>query len=112
MPLHFTAFHPDWKMTDIAATPPATLTRARRIALRAGLRYVYTGNVHDESGGSTYCPSCEKPVIIRDWYRINSYELTDTGTCNSCGAQIAGRFEKFGRPFGPRRIPIRIAQPA
>jgi pyruvate formate lyase activating enzyme len=64
--------------------------------------------VHDEAGGSTYCPSCEKRVIARDWYRINSYELTDTGVCKSCGTQIPGRFQKFGKPFGPRRIPVRL----
>jgi pyruvate formate lyase activating enzyme len=108
VPLHFTAFHPDWKMTDVARTPPATLTRAREIAQLAGLNYVYTGNVHDEAGGSTYCPSCEQRVIARDWYRINSYELTDTGACKSCGTQIPGRFQKFGTPFGPRRIPVRL----
>jgi len=108
VPLHFTAFHPDWKMTDVARTPPATLTRAREIAQLAGLNYVYTGNVHDEAGGSTYCPSCEQRVIARDWYRINSYELTDAGACKSCGAQIPGRFQKFGKPFGPRRIPVRL----
>ncbi len=112
VPLHFTAFHPDWKMTDIGPTPAATLTRAREIARLAGLNYVYTGNVHDEAGGSTYCPSCEKRAIGRDWYRINSYELTDAGACRSCGTPIAGRFEKFGKPFGPRRIPVRLAQPA
>ena len=111
MPLHFTAFHPDWKMTDVPRTPAATLTRAREIAQLAGLNYVYTGNVHDEAGGSTYCPSCEKRVIARDWYRIDSYELTDTGACRSCGAQIPGRFQKFGKPFGARRIPVRLEQP-
>ena len=110
VPLHFTAFHPDWKMTDVQRTPAATLTRAREIAQLAGLNYVYTGNVHDESGGSTYCPSCEKRVIARDWYQINSYELTDAGACGSCGARIAGRFQKFGKPFGPRRIPVRLSQ--
>ncbi len=110
MPLHFTAFHPDWKMTDIAATPPATLTRAREIAQLAGLNYVYTGNVHDAAGGSTYCPSCEKAVIERDWYRIDGYHLRPDGACQYCGAPIAGRFGKFERPFGPRRIPVRIAQ--
>jgi len=112
VPLHFTAFHPDWKMTDIERTPPATLTRAREIALLAGLNYVYTGNVHDEAGGSTYCPGCEKPVIARDWYQINSYELTDTGECRSCGTPIAGRFQKFGKPFGSRRIPVRLQEKA
>ncbi|HUQ25529.1 MAG TPA: AmmeMemoRadiSam system radical SAM enzyme [Burkholderiales bacterium] len=112
VPLHFTAFHPDWKMTDVERTPPSTLTRAREIARLAGLNYVYTGNVHDEAGGSTYCPSCEKPVIARDWYQINSYELTDAGACKSCGTMIAGRFEKFGKPFGPRRIPVRLQETA
>ncbi|HJS39318.1 MAG TPA: AmmeMemoRadiSam system radical SAM enzyme [Burkholderiales bacterium] len=109
VPLHFTAFHPDWKMTDIPATPASTLTRARNIALKAGLRYVYTGNVHDEGGGSTYCPSCGEAVIVRDWYRINLYRLSESGACLACGAQVAGRYQKFGKPFGPRRIPVRLA---
>jgi len=112
VPLHFTAFHPDWKMTDAAPTPAATLTRAREIARLAGLNYVYTGNVHDEAGGSTYCPSCENAVIVRDWYDIRGYHLTDGGACTYCGTQLHGRFQKFGRPFGPRRIPVRLAQPA
>jgi pyruvate formate lyase activating enzyme len=109
VPLHFTAFHPDWKMTDIRATPPATLTRAREIAQLAGLNYVYTGNVHDEAGGSTYCPSCERAVIVRDWHDIRAYRLDDAGACKSCGTPIAGRFGKFSKPFGPRRIPVRLA---
>lgn len=110
VPLHFTAFHPDWKMTDVAATPAATLRRAREIGLLAGLSYVYTGNVHDAEGASTYCPGCGKAVIERDWYRIDGYRLDEAGSCKSCGARLAGRFEKFGRPFGRRRIPVRIAQ--
>src|SRR6266571_1970465 len=108
VPLHFTAFHPDWKMTDVPPTPPATLTRAREIALRHGLRYVYTGNVHDETGGSTYCPACGNAVVVRDWYDIRGYHLADDGACRSCGTRIGGRFQKFGRPFGPRRIPVRL----
>jgi pyruvate formate lyase activating enzyme len=109
VPLHFTAFHPDWKMTDVGATPPAVLTRAREIARLAGLNYVYTGNVHDEAGGSTYCPSCAAPVIVRDWYDIRAYRLDQSGTCRSCGTPVAGRFQEFGKPFGPRRIPVRLA---
>ena len=110
VPLHFTAFHPDYKMRDIAATPPATLTRARDIALKAGLNYVYTGNVHDERGGSTYCPGCRKPLILRDWYRIGGYRVTADATCGDCGTPIAGRFaQQLGKPFGPRRIPLTIA---
>jgi pyruvate formate lyase activating enzyme len=97
-------------MTDVEATPPATLTRAREIAQRAGLNYVYTGNVHDEAGGSTYCPSCARAVIVRDWYDIRDYQLTEEGACRHCGTRIAGRFAKFGKPFGPRRIPVRLAQ--
>ena len=109
VPLHFTAFHPDWKMRDVPATPPATLKRARETALRAGLRYVYTGNVHDEEGGSTPCPACARAVIVRDWYDIRAYHLTDEGECGFCGHRLAGRYGKFGKPFGARRIPVRLA---
>jgi pyruvate formate lyase activating enzyme len=109
VPLHFTAFHPDWKMRDVPPTPPATLTRARALARSAGLRYVYTGNVHDEAGGTTYCPACENPVIVRDWYDIRGYHLSDSGACRSCGTPLAGRYQKFAKPFGPRRIPVRLA---
>jgi len=112
VPLHFTAFHPDWKMRDIPATPPETLARAREIGQLAGLRYVYTGNVHDEEGGSTYCPSCENAVIVRDWYEIRGYHLTDDGACSHCGAQLAGRYQKFSKPFGSRRIPVRLSTAA
>ena len=109
VPLHFTAFHPDWKMTDVPRTPAATLTRAREIGQLAGLNYVYTGNVHDETGGSTYCPSCEKPVIVRDWYSFKGYRLGDEGNCGFCGERLAGRFQKFTTAFGPKRIPVRLA---
>ena len=112
VPIHFTAFHPDWKMTDVPGTPAATLTRARQIAQLAGLNYVYTGNVHDEAGGSTYCPSCDQAVIRRDWYDIRGYALDDEGACKACGTRIPGRFQKFGKPFGPRRIPVRLEQRA
>ena len=78
-------------------------------ARATGLRYVYTGNVHDEGGGSTYCPSCGEAVIVRDWYRISRYRLSESGACLACGAQLAGRYQKFGKPFGPRRIPVRLA---
>jgi len=108
VPLHFTAFHPDWKMTDVQATPAATLRRARDIAQLAGLRYVYTGNVHDEEGGTTYCPSCENAVVVRDWYEIRSYRLTESGACSFCGASLAGRYRRFDKPFGARRIPVRL----
>ena len=109
VPLHFTAFHPDWKMRDVPATPRATLARARETALRAGLNYVYTGNVHDEAGGTTACPACGEAVIVRDWYDIRAYHLTDEGACAFCGHRLAGRYGKFGKPFGPRRIPVRLA---
>lgn len=106
VPLHFSAFHPDWKMRDVPPTPPATLTRARYIALKTGLHYVYTGNVHDLTGGTTFCPSCHAPLIVRDWYRIDTYALTEEGNCPHCGTAIAGRFGVFGHPFGNRRIPV------
>ena len=110
VPLHFTAFHPDYKMRDVPATPSATLTRARDNALKAGLHYVYTGNVHDERGGCTHCPACQSPLILRDWYRINDYRVTAEGKCPDCGTAIAGRYpERFGNSFGPKRIPVQIS---
>ncbi len=106
VPLHLTAFHPDYKMTDIPPTPPESLSASRRIAMKAGLRYVYTGNVHDRSGDSTYCPSCNKALIVRDWYEIEEYRLTADGHCPDCNAALAGHYEKFTGAFGRRRIPV------
>ena len=110
VPLHFTAFHPDFKMTDLPPTPAATLTRARKIAMEEGLHYVYTGNVHDREGGTTFCPSCGCALVRRDWHRIDDYRITADGRCPECATAIAGRFEAFekGAQFGRRRIPLKI----
>jgi len=110
VPLHFSAFHPDYKMSDIPATPSRTLSRARAIALRNGMQYVYTGNVHDTDGGTTYCPSCQAALIVRDWYRIDDYQLTEDGCCPHCHMQIPGHFEHFNprQQFGNRRQPVAI----
>ncbi|HPK03375.1 MAG TPA: AmmeMemoRadiSam system radical SAM enzyme [Candidatus Sumerlaeota bacterium] len=108
VPLHFTAFHPDFKMTDLSRTPAATLTRARGIAQAKGLRFVYTGNVHDRAGGSTYCPGCRRCVIERDWYQLGEYAMRD-GACAHCGTEIAGVFEAAPENWGPRRERVRIA---
>ncbi|MBL0143902.1 MAG: AmmeMemoRadiSam system radical SAM enzyme [Betaproteobacteria bacterium] len=112
VPVHFTAFHPDYKMDDLPATPAATLERARRIALDEGLRYVYTGNVHDHEGGTTFCPGCRAALVERDWHRIDAYRLTSDGHCPDCGTAIAGRFEAFEpkHQFGRRRIPLAIGR--
>jgi len=110
VPLHFTAFHPDYKMDDLPPTPPATLTRARHIALEEGLHYVYTGNVHDSDGGTTSCPSCQMPLVVRDWYRITRYRLCSDGRCPDCGTKIPGHFGAFDGQFGHRRIPVEIGQ--
>jgi pyruvate formate lyase activating enzyme len=112
VPLHFTAFHPDYKMTDVEPTPSTTLRRARSIALAEGLHYVYTGNVHDAEGGTTYCPGCRTPLIVRDWYAIRKHRVTPEGNCPDCGTAVAGRYEQFGRAFGPKRIPVAIHRPA
>jgi pyruvate formate lyase activating enzyme len=111
VPLHFTAFHPDYKMMDTPHTPASTLTRAREIGLGEGLHYVFTGNVHDERGGTTYCPSCRTALIVRDWYRIEEYRVTAEGKCPDCGAAIAGHYGEFKDPFGRRRIPVAIRTP-
>ncbi len=106
VPLHFSAFHPDYKMVNLPATPPETLQQAWRIASDAGMRYVYTGNVHNIAGDTTHCPSCGGSLIVRDWYEIEQYRLTPDGHCPDCHTQVAGRFEKFGKAFGARRIPV------
>ncbi|HEX5464650.1 MAG TPA: AmmeMemoRadiSam system radical SAM enzyme [Burkholderiales bacterium] len=108
VPLHFTAFHSDYKMMDTPSTPAHTLSRARRIALAAGLHYVYTGNVHDEEGGTTFCPDCRSPLIVRDWYRILDYRIAPDGCCPDCGTRVAGRYGTFEPAFGRRRIPLTI----
>jgi pyruvate formate lyase activating enzyme len=112
VPLHFSAFHPDFRMNDVEPTPPQTLQRARTIAQKAGLRYVYTGNVHDKEGGTTYCPGCARSLIVRDWYQIERYEVTAQGRCPHCGGELAGRYEAFAGQFGRRRLPVRLRAPA
>jgi pyruvate formate lyase activating enzyme len=108
VPLHFSAFHPDWKMTDRPPTPLATLTRARDIAMRNGLRYVYTGNVHDRRGGSTWCPGCGALLIERDWFELGRWGLGPDGCCAACGETIAGVFEAQPGTWGGRRLPVRL----
>jgi len=108
VPLHFTAYHPDYRLTDIEPTPAATLTRARAIAQRAGLRHVYTGNVRDVDGGTTSCAGCGAPLIVRDGYRILDYALDEKGACRQCGRALAGRFAARAERFGSRRIPVVI----
>jgi pyruvate formate lyase activating enzyme len=108
VPLHFTAFHPDWKMRDRPHTPSATLTRAREIGLANGLRYVYTGNVHDRGGQSTYCHACGALLVERDWYELGAWNLAD-GRCARCGEPCAGVFEQRPGTWGSRRLPVRIA---
>jgi len=108
VPWHFTAFHPDYKMTDLPPTPPATLTRARDIAMKNGLHYVYTGNVHDKSGGSTYCHSCGQLLIGRDWYVISEWNLDEKGRCNKCGTVCAGRFDPRPGDWGAKRLPVQM----
>jgi pyruvate formate lyase activating enzyme len=106
VPLHFTAFHPDWKMRNIRPTPPATLKRAREIAQRAGLRYVYTGNVHDEAGQSTYCHGCGSWLVGRDWYTITDWGLDAEGRCAACGEPCPGLFDPAPGTWGARRAPV------
>ncbi len=106
VPMHFTAFHPDWKMRDRPPTPPATLSRARRLAMANGLRHAYTGNAHDTEGQSTYCTGCGRMLIERDWYRLGDWHLTADGRCASCGTRCAGVFESEPGRWGPRRLPV------
>lgn len=109
VPMHFTAFHPDWKMMDKSNTPASTLSRARRIAIETGVRHAYTGNVHDEEGGSTYCCGCGTRIVGRDWYELTTWGLDESGCCKHCGTVCAGVFS--GRPgqWGRKRMPVHLA---
>jgi pyruvate formate lyase activating enzyme len=109
VPMHFTAFHPDWKMLDVPPTPPSTLTRAREIALGNGVRYAYTGNVHDSRGGSTWCHACEALLIERDWYELGTWGLSAGGRCAACGTSCAGVFEACPGTWGSRRMPVAMS---
>ncbi len=110
VPLHFSAFHPDWRMREHPNTPPATLTRARAIAMSHGLRYVYTGNVHDDAGGSTYCHACGSLLIGRDWYELTGWGLDDSGCCRKCGTVAAGVFEPRPGNWGRKRQPVQFGR--
>jgi pyruvate formate lyase activating enzyme len=108
VPMHFTAFHPDYRMLDTPATPPSTLTRAREIAIGNGVRHAYTGNVHDAAGQRTDCPTCGATVIERDWYTIGAYRLDDHGHCVDCGTRVAGVFDGPAGDWGTTRVPVRL----
>ena len=112
VPLHFSAFHPDFRMLDTPATPKSTLVRARDIALSKGLHHVYTGNVHDAAGDTTFCPGCHIAVIERDWYEIERYGLDDAGHCRQCGTRIAGVFDGPAGTWGRRRQPVTMRAPS
>ena len=116
VPVHFTAFHPDWKMMDVPPTPPETLVRAREIAMNNGIRYAYTGNVHDKDHQSTYCHNCGGILIGRDWYELSEFNVTTEGNypgnCAACGAEIPGRFDGPAGTWGRKRQPLRIRPPA
>jgi len=108
VPMHFTAFHPDFRMMDRPPTPPETLARARRIALENGVRYAYTGNIHDLAGGATRCHACGAALIERDWYELRGWALTDDGCCVACATPCAGRFEGPPGNWGAKRKPIHL----
>jgi len=110
VPLHFTAFHPDFRMMDKPHTPAQTLTRAREIALSKGLQYVYTGNVHDPKGSSTYCPNCKKLLIERDWYELGEYHLKNKNQCEYCGALCPGVFQNAPGDWGAKREVVEIRE--
>ena len=108
VPMHFSAFHPDWKMMDVPPTPKQTLIRAREIALQNGVRYAYTGNVHNTAGDSTYCHHCGELLIGRDWYVLTDWRLTADGKCSNCGTPCAGVFEAARGHWGARRQPVQL----
>ena len=109
VPVHFTAFHPDFRMLDKPRTPPQTLSRARQIAIKNGVRHAYTGNVHDGEGGSTYCHGCGKRLIGRDWYLLTDWNLNDLGRCQFCDTPLVGVFDGPPGDWGRKRVPVRLS---
>ncbi len=107
VPLHFTAFHPDFKMNDLPRTPDEHLIKARKIALENGLNYVYTGNMHNHETASTYCPECEHLLIERDWYELGKYHIKDN-CCEFCGTKIPGHFTNEKGEWGRKRLPVAL----
>ena len=110
VPMHFTAFHPDWKMMETPPTPQSTLSKAREIAMAQGVRYAYTGNVHDEVGSSTYCHHCGEKLIGRDWYRLTAWGLDEAGCCKTCGVKCAGHFQAVPGNWGAKRQAVKLSQ--
>ncbi|MCK4882461.1 MAG: AmmeMemoRadiSam system radical SAM enzyme [Candidatus Omnitrophica bacterium] len=108
VPLHFSAFHPDFRMLGIPATPPSSLTRARHIAIAKGIKHVYTGNVDDPKGQSTYCGECGQLLIERNWYELGIYSLKNKNQCFKCGAACAGEFDDEPGEWGAKCLPVRI----
>ncbi len=108
VPLHFSAFHPDFRMLDLPPTPPETLRRARDIAIKNGVCYAYVGNVHDPACDSTYCHDCGQLLIGRDWYQLTNWNLVDQ-KCSKCQTRLPGRFEATPGDWGPRRQPVRLS---
>ena len=109
VPLHFSAFHPDFRMLDRPRTPHETLIAAREVAMKAGLKYVYVGNVDDATRQSTYCPNCRKRLIERNWYELGEYAL-NRDNCRHCGTHIAGVFATRPGNWGRKRQPVDMKQ--
>ena len=109
VPMHFSAFHPDWKMREKEPTPAKTLNLARHVAKTNGVRYAYTGNVHDPEGGSTYCHECDAELIGRDWYQLTHWGLDSAGRCRNCHSPCAGVFDGEPGDWGRRRVPVRLS---
>jgi len=105
VPLHFSAFHPDFRMQDRPRTPPSTLKRARKLAKSHGIKHVYTGNIHDAEGDATSCAECGEILIERDWYELHSFRLED-GKCGSCSAPLAGHFDSKAGDWGRKRLRV------
>ena len=107
IPMHFSAFHPDFKMTDKGRTPLSTLLKACDIARQNGIEHVYAGNVHNPENDTTYCSKCGETLIGRDWYVLTKWNLED-GRCPSCGEVCSGRFEASPGKWGSKRLPVKI----